>query len=126
MSCQANADRPALLLGRVLDISDLLVPGGLLAGVFLASAIVIILLDRWRKKRTLADLSNDDSESLTSFRAMYDRGELTKEEYEAVRMRLAERIKMRALNNVSSITNPKKPPPSGPEPPEAAEPAPAP
>ena len=61
-----------------------------LAGAFFAGAFVIYLADRWRKR--LAANSHAAAE-LTDFRGMYERGEITEEEYARLRNRVAERVK---------------------------------
>ena len=63
-----------------------------LAGVLLVGAIVLAWADRWRKRQ----LSEPGpAEQLGSFRAMYERGELSKEEYERIRRRVAARTQNR-------------------------------
>ena len=59
----------------------------------LAGAAVIYAVDQWRK-RTSADTSDSDaSGALTSYRTMYENGELTEAEYAELRRRLAEKMK---------------------------------
>jgi hypothetical protein len=64
---------------------------GLLAAALLVAAIVVWAVDRWRKR-----ITSDDAragEELTSFRALYERGEITEEEYNRVRSKVASRVK---------------------------------
>jgi hypothetical protein len=78
---------------------------GLLMTALLAGAVVLFFLDRWRK-RQLAD-SNDSAESLTSFRAMYERGELTESEYRVVRDKMARKVRQEvAVSNPSTAAQP--------------------
>jgi hypothetical protein len=58
----------------------------------LAGAGVIYAVDKWRK-RTAAAPATDDTGMLTSFRAMYEAGELTEAEYKELRRRQAEKVK---------------------------------
>jgi len=74
-----------------------------LAVALLAGALVIWTVDRWRKKATR---TANSAEELTDFRAMYERGEITEEEYGKLRIRVSGRV--------------KQPPAAGPGPPPAA------
>lgn len=85
-----------------------------LAGVFLAGAAVIYCVDRWRKK--LAERGTAAGE-LTDFRGMYERGEITEEEYAKLRTRVAQRVKKEVA---PPDTSPPKPP-NGPANPPPAE-----
>ena len=60
-----------------------------LVGVLLLGAAFIARVDRWRK-RQMVD-ADDSPEQVTNFRALYERGELSKEEYDRVLRRVAER-----------------------------------
>jgi hypothetical protein len=61
-----------------------------LAVALLVGALVIWLVDRWRKKATQ---TGHTAEELTDFRAMYERGEITEEEYAKLRVRVSGRVK---------------------------------
>ncbi|MBX9627482.1 MAG: SHOCT domain-containing protein [Gemmataceae bacterium] len=74
-------DRPEFIYGTVG-----------LAGALLAGAVVIYLVDRWRKRQATADTA-DAGVELTSFRAMYERGEITEAEYAKLRQKVASRVK---------------------------------
>src|SRR4051812_24684069 len=65
-----------------------------LAGVLLAGAVVVWVVDRWRKRAVLNEKRS--GEELTSFRAMYERGEITEAEYAKLRAKVAERVKAKA------------------------------
>jgi hypothetical protein len=56
----------------------------------LVGAFFVWLVDRWRKK---AVVRPDAREELTDFRAMYENGEITEEEYVRLRERVSERVK---------------------------------
>lgn len=70
---------------------EFLLTAGLLAAVLLGGAVVLFVLDRWRKRQLSG--REESVESLTSFRAMYERGELTETEYQAVRDKMARQVK---------------------------------
>jgi hypothetical protein len=82
-----------------------------LTAALLVGAGVIYMVDKWRKRS--AEGSRDDTESLTSFRAMYEAGEITEAEYAELKRRLAEKVKK------SSGPPPGEPPPNPPAPPSA-------
>jgi hypothetical protein len=64
-----------------------------LVGVLLLGAVVIARLDRWRKRQMEEAVDYDDAaQQAGTFRAMYERGELSKEEYDRVLRRVAERV----------------------------------
>ena len=60
-----------------------------LLGVLVVGAMILARVDRWRK-RQMEDV-DDTPEHIGSFREMYERGELTKEQYDRVLRRMAER-----------------------------------
>ncbi|MBX9583412.1 MAG: SHOCT domain-containing protein, partial [Gemmataceae bacterium] len=65
--------------------------GGLVAALILG-AVVVGWVDRWRKRQALAEQA-ESGEELTSFRAMFDRGEITEAEYARLRQKVAARVK---------------------------------
>jgi hypothetical protein len=88
-----------------------------LVGVLLVGAVVISRLDRWRKRQMEeADDYGDVPDQVGSFRTMYERGELSKEEYDRVLRRVAER----------AGAMPKPVPAAAAEPPATEEPPPPP
>jgi hypothetical protein len=101
----------------------------------LAGAALVYLADRWRKRNAAA--SSDASAELTEFRRMYDRGEITDEEYARLRERVARRVKEppvrtaapglphlpgHGLNPAASLPGPDQPTPP-PDPGKPANPA---
>jgi hypothetical protein len=60
-----------------------------LLGVLVLGGMIIARIDRWRQ-RQMEDM-DDTPEHVGSFREMYERGELTKEQYDRVLRRMAER-----------------------------------
>src|SRR5438094_295208 len=73
-------DRPEIIWGSV----------GLAAALF-AGAMVIYLVDRWRKQAALAE--RESGLELTDFRAMFESGEITEAEYNRLRLKVANRVK---------------------------------
>jgi hypothetical protein len=82
------------------DVSDLLTNAeflwlvGALVGTLLAGAVALSWVERWRK-RQLSDTPAADIEQISTYRQMYERGELSKEEYDRIRAREAQRLKAR-------------------------------
>jgi hypothetical protein len=64
---------------------------GLIAAALVVGAVAVWAVDRWRKRFTSG--VGRSGEELTSFRAMYERGEITEEEYNRVRTKVASRVK---------------------------------
>jgi len=87
---------------------------GVLAGVLILGGAIIARLDRWRKRQMEA--ADDAPEQLGNFRAMYERGELTKAEYDRVLQRMAERVGAKP-RPVAAASPPPAEPPANQEPP---------
>ena len=64
-----------------------------LAVALLAGAAVIYAVDKWRKRAAAEASAADSVGSLTSFRAMYENGEITEAEYAELRRRVADKMK---------------------------------
>lgn len=92
---------------------------GVLLGVLVLGGALISRLDRWRKRQM--EHADDAPEHLGSFRAMYENGELSKEEYDRVLRKMAEQVGAKP----KPVPSPSASPPS-PEPPANEEPPPAP
>jgi hypothetical protein len=58
----------------------------ILIGVLLLTAFLISLLQKWRNRQLAGD---EPLDQLTSFRALYEAGELSGAEYEQIKRRLA-------------------------------------
>jgi hypothetical protein len=65
---------------------------GLLFGAMLAAAAAFWLVERWRKRTQVREHRGSE---LTDYREMYERGEITEEEYVRLRDRVARRVKNR-------------------------------
>ena len=62
-----------------------------LVGALLLGAVLISLVERWRKRSASAGLTAGDQ--LSHFRELYARGVLTKEEFEQIRAQLADKLR---------------------------------
>src|SRR6516162_8532225 len=62
-----------------------------LVGVLLVGAIVLWVVQRWSRKHQSPDEQGD--QGMTTFRDLYERGELTKEEYDRIRGKLQTRMR---------------------------------
>jgi hypothetical protein len=88
-----------------------------MAVALLAGALAIWLVDRWRKK---AEREGDRTVGeLTDFRGMYERGEITEEEYARLRDKVASRVKVEKAPPPSAAA-----PPGGTAPPQPPPPTP--
>jgi hypothetical protein len=62
-----------------------------LVGAVLVGALIIWWVDRWRKRSAGGQQSSGDQ--MTHFRDLYDRGELSPEEFQKIRGLLGERLR---------------------------------
>lgn len=62
-----------------------------LTGGLLLGALVIAWIDRWRKRVNTDKIT--PTEQLSNFRSLYERGELSREEYDRIRSRLSQKIR---------------------------------
>src|SRR5205823_4430113 len=63
-----------------------------LIAVLLAGAMLIYLTDRWRR-RLNSKTTGDVNQQLSTFRELYERGELSREEFERIREKLTGRLR---------------------------------
>lgn len=102
-------DRPELIWGSA----------GLAAALFVG-AIVIYLVDKWRRQTAMTD--QESSLELSDFRAMLESGQISKEEYEKLRLKVANRVKKPdaapATPDAPPTSKGNQPPIPGPIPPE--------
>lgn len=85
-----------------------------LAGALLVGAAILAVLDRWRKR--FREDRTSSQEQLTSFRELYEKGELSQEEYECIRSRLTARVRQEFNAAPRPVVEP--PPPAAPPPEE--------
>ncbi len=102
-------------IGELLQDEGFWLVVGILMATLLAGALILSYVDRWRKRQMIED--SKDVDQLTSFRAMYERGELNQEEYDKIRARVAVRIKEKLVPKASPVKpaeSPKQEPDSTP------------
>jgi hypothetical protein len=87
-----------------------------LTGAMLIGALVIFLTDRWRRRPTQERLSANDQ--MAHFRHLYEKGELSPEEYTRIRGLLTERLKKEM--EIAPAPQPESKPPEQPKPNGAA------
>jgi len=100
-------DPPPLRNPSLFD-PQLLWATGALITTLLLGALIFAWLDRWRKRADRAVITPADE--LTAFRLSYERGELSQEEYERIRARLAPKIKQQ-LGAADKPTSRERPQP---------------
>jgi len=81
--------------------------GGLVV-TLLVGAIAFSWLERWRK-RQVSDSPAAEIEQFGTYREMFERGELTSEEYDRIKRKEAERLKARVLGKPLKPTPPVPP-----------------
>lgn len=97
---------PMLWAANTLLTVEFLVTVGMLVLVLLVGAAVLHYTDAWRKQQQLIP-PHESAQSLSSYRELFERGEITEAEYAAVRDRVAARVKQEvALNNPSTAPSP--------------------
>ena len=76
---------------NLLDSTEFIVGTVSLVAVLLGGAIVLWYLDRWRKRQETE--REESTESLSSFRALFERGEISEEEYKRIRDRVSNQMR---------------------------------
>jgi len=90
---------------------QILIPGLVLAGVILVGALIVMLVDRWRKSVAKQDTLSA-SDQLASYRILYEQGELSEEEFEQIRATLGGELRRTARKRTPSapiLNNPVLP-----------------
>lgn len=65
-----------------------------LIGALLAGAVVLYLIDRWRKRQDEAEQAAcAPNDQLSHFRSLYERGEMSREEFDKVKALLAGQLR---------------------------------
>jgi hypothetical protein len=83
---------------------EVLIATGFLAATLFVGAVAIALIDRWRKRELNETYSAHDQ--LASFRLLYERGELSAEEFDRVRRQLLSRLKHEAAAPPPKVVKP--------------------
>jgi hypothetical protein len=79
---------------KLFQSVEFLVTIGLLVLILLGGAVVLYITDVWRRKQLAPD--RESADALTSYRTMFERGEITEAEYVAVRNRIAAQMRQEA------------------------------
>jgi Short C-terminal domain len=105
---------------------EFLVAGVIIAAVLLVVAMLIHVVKTWRKRMAGRPMTYP-GEQLSSFRALYERGELSREEYERIRAKLGQKLRKAlevpgpaaapAAEATAEAQTPPAPPAEGPRPP---------
>jgi hypothetical protein len=93
--------------GNPFDRPEIIWATAGLAGALLVGAIIVLAVDRWRKKGLAP--AGPSADELTEFREMFEAGEITEEEYKRLRQQVAERVKQPPP---AAAPNPEAVPPS--------------
>ena len=97
-----------------------LVQGLYIAGALLVGAVIIALVNRWRKNAN--DSRYGPSDQMAHFRSLYEKGQITQEEFDSLRRVLGGELRRAARAKPADAS---RTPPSGPDsPPAAQQPAP--
>jgi hypothetical protein len=83
-----------------------------LIAALLAGAVIIYLVDRWRKRP--ASVSPGASDQLAHYRSLYERGELSREEFDRLKALLAPQLRQEMNLNQGVRTEPVPPRPAPP------------
>ncbi len=86
-------DEAAPAAPRRLTPGELLWAALPLIGILLLGALIIYLFDRWRKRAAAANEVCDPNDQLSHFRSLYERGEMSREEFESVKALLAGQLR---------------------------------
>jgi putative oligomerization/nucleic acid binding protein len=98
---------------------SVLIPTLALAGALLVMAVIIAQVQRWRKRQDSETFTTHDQ--MASFRVLYERGELSQEEYDRIRQRLLVQIR-KGKAGQPALPPVRKEPPAAVRRPEADEP----
>ena len=85
---QLVAQQPA---GNPFDRPEIIWATAGLAGALLVGAVVVLVVDRWRKKGLVP--VGKSADELTEYRELYESGEVTEAEYKRLRQQVADRVK---------------------------------
>jgi hypothetical protein len=95
-------------------------PALTILGVFALGILIIVWVNRWRKRMS----QESAGDQMVSFRELYERGELSPEEYDRIRSRLARRLRQELDVPAPAPPAPPEGPARPPRPPDAAPPVP--
>ena len=96
---------------------------GALVATLIVGAIMISWIERWRK-RQLSDSPKADVEQISTYRAMFERGDLSKEEYDRIKQKEAHRLRDKLTAQATKRSSAGPEPPAQPSPQEPESPPP--
>lgn len=82
---------PAAPVNKAQAREDLIVNGAIVGAIFIGLAVVFSAVRYWSRRQIEAN--DSPAMSLSSFREMYENGELSAEEYEQIRTKMAAKMK---------------------------------
>jgi len=90
-----------------------------LAAALMVGAGVIYAVGKWRERATADPTESDQASALTSYREMFENGEITEVEYTELRRRVADKVKKPPPAKPEAAAKPDAPPaaPAPPAPP---------
>jgi hypothetical protein len=97
-------------MGRPQWDSRFLWYGLALAGSLLLGAVIIWLVDRWRKRQLKGWQASGDQ--LSHFRKLYEQGDITAEEFARIRNKLTDQMLKEMEKPAPAAANPPQEPPT--------------
>jgi hypothetical protein len=85
-----------MILASIFQNYDFLSAVGIFVSILLLGAVVLARLSRWCK-RQLNNSPAADIEQMNAYREMFENGELSREEYDAIKVKEARRLKDRFM-----------------------------
>jgi hypothetical protein len=99
---------------------------GALVVTLLFGAFLLSRIERWRKRQLSDSPVVSEVEQFSNYRAMYENGELTKEEFERIRAKEALRVRNKLIPKTQTVAPATNEPPAQPSPKEPESPPPQP
>ncbi len=99
--------------------TPVLITTAILSGALLLAALVIAVVKQWQKRNQQRNGNSASGDQLSHFRSLYERGDMSREEFERVRALLGKRLR-------KELAVPAPPPPAAQAPPDGQAPPPEP
>lgn len=100
---------------EILQSPDFIWVIGALVASLLIGAFILSRVDRWRK-RQLSDSPGADMVQLSNYRALFEKGELSKEEYDRIKAKEAQRLRDKVVPRANGPVPAQKELPGNPAP----------
>jgi hypothetical protein len=101
-------DDEAAKVSKAVKHPDFITNTVILVVVLLLAAVLFSYLQKWRKRQFERE---NPADQLTSFRRLYEAGELSQEEYDHIKRQMANRIRPKPGAAPTEKPNPKELPP---------------